>query len=425
MRLVQLTVTAENLESVTELLDVDEQPYTVTEETSGREENRVLTVLTEIDEVEPLVDSIREIGVPPSDFAIVSDTDMILSQSEAETDEEPASTKETGLLASNRISRDELQAQAAEMAALTPNYVFFTVVSALVAVGGLLTDSPAVVVGSMVIAPLLGPAVGASVGSIVNDEKLFRDSLLAQVVGLVLAVGSGTAVALLLKFTIMPTVDLESLNQIASRVNPGALSLLVALGSGAAGAFSISAGESAALVGVMIAAALIPPAAAIGLGIAYWDPILVISVSVLLLVNMVSINLAGLAVLWLRGYRPSYWAEERTAKRKTLKRVGILIVAMLILSSFLAVTTADLNRNAQFDAAVDEITAESSVQVLSVQTEYQTKLFSREPETVTVRAVTRSDRLAAQFRERIKERTGIGVAVIVIRENAETDTPSS
>ena len=170
------------------------------------------------------------------------------------------------------------------MAEITPNYVVFTVISAIVAAAGLLADSAAVVVGSMVIAPLLGPAVGASVGSIVNDDDLFRTGAKAQVLGL--AVLSVTVFAFFAKFTFLLNIGIRSLAEVASRVNPGALSLVVALGSGAAGALSLTAGVSAPLVGVMIAAALIPPAAAVGLGVAYGDAVLVVSSSVLVLVNV-------------------------------------------------------------------------------------------------------------------------------------------
>jgi uncharacterized hydrophobic protein (TIGR00271 family) len=311
------------------------------------------------------------------------------------------------------------------MAALTPNYIFFTVVSSIVAAAGLLTDSAAVVVGSMVIAPLLGPAVGASVGSIINDNELFRESVKAQFVGLILAIISGAIFAYLMKFTIMPSVDLQALGEVASRVNPGALALVVALGSGSAGAFSLSTGESAPLVGVMIAAALIPPAAAIGLGIAYWNPILIISVAVLVLVNVLSINFASLGILWIRGYRPSHWFEQEVAKKTTIKRLGILIVGILVLSSFLVITTIDLQRNARFEMTVEDIATESNAQILSLDISYETQLFSRQPEVVTVHAVTETEQAADQLRQRIKEKTGLDVSVVVIRETAETSSRRS
>jgi uncharacterized hydrophobic protein (TIGR00341 family) len=434
MRLIQLTIKQNKREAVVDLLDERGLTYALTDETS-EEGGVIVSVPVETDAVEEFLDALRGIGVERDGYAVVSDIEAVLSESIEKT--EGDKDTDNGTLSSNRISRDELQAQATDMAALTPNYIFFTVVSAIVAAAGLLTDSAAVVVGSMVIAPLLGPAVGASVGSqekssisriqqisdlrdIVNDDELFRESVKSQLVGLVLAVISGAVFAYLVKFTIMPSVDLQALSEVASRVNPGALALVVALGSGAAGAFSLSTGESAPLVGVMIAAALIPPAAAIGLGIAYWSPILIISVSILVLVNVLSINFASLGVLWLRGYRPSHWFEQEVAKKVTVKRLGILVVGIIVLSSFLVVTTLDLQRNAQFETTVEDVAAESDVRILSLDISYETQLFSRQPEVVTVHAVTETERAADRLRQRIKDETGLDVSVVVVRETVET-----
>lgn len=427
MRLVQMAVPPEKRDAVVELLDEWGVNYAIADETSGHSADTIVFAPLETGEVEDFLDSLRQTGIERSGYAIITDVEAILSdgESETKTEEQPDTKAPLEFFTSDRISREELQADAAERAAMTPSYVFFTVVSAVVACAGLLTNSAAVIVGSMVIAPLLGPAVGASVGSIVNDEELFRTSVLAQCLGLVLAVLSATVFAYFVKLTIMPTVDLQTLDEVVSRVNPGALSLVVALGSGAAGAFSISAGASAPLVGVMIAAALIPPAAAVGLSIAYWSPVVLISVAVLLLVNVLSINFASLGVLWVRGYRPTYWFEQEIAKRTTLKRLGTLFVGLLLVSGFLVTTSINLNENAQFKETVDEITAESDARILAVNISYEIRPFARHPTAVTVRAETESDRMAERLRQRIKDRTDTDVSVIVVQESLQTSTPNN
>ncbi len=427
MRLLQMAVPPEKHETVVELLEDRGVDYAITDETSERNTAMIVSVPLATGEVEEFLDSLRKIGIERGGYAIITDVEAILADGEVETetDEQKSMESPLELFTSNRISREELQDEVTEMAAMTPSYVFFTVVSAIVACAGLLTNSAAVVVGSMVIAPLLGPAVGASVGSIVNDEELFRTSVLAQCLGLVLAVLSATVFAYFVKLTIMPTVDLKTLDEVISRVNPGALSLIVALGSGAAGAFSVSAGASAPLVGVMIAAALIPPAAAVGLSIAYWSPVILVSVAVLLLVNVLSINFASLGVLWMRGYRPTHWSEQQIAKRTTLKRLGTLFVGLLVVSGFLVTTSINLNQNAQFKETVDDIAAESDARVLAVNISYEIRPFARHPTSVTVRAETDSDRTADRLRWQIKNRTGTDVSVVVIQESLQTSTPNN
>ncbi|WP_227776874.1 DUF389 domain-containing protein [Haladaptatus pallidirubidus] len=136
------------------------------------------------------------------------------------------------------------------------------------------------------------------------------------------------------------------------------------------------AGASAPLVGVMIAATLIPPAAVVGLGIAYGDPVLVVSARILVLVNILSINFASLAVLSIRGYRPDHWFEEDLVRRTTLKRIAVLTLGVIVLSSFLVVTSVDLQRNAKFESTVKTTAEESGLTVLSMDVESNETVLS-------------------------------------------------
>jgi len=115
--------------------------------------------------------------------------------------------------------------------------------------------------------------------------------------------------------------------------------LVVAIGAGIAGIVSLMTGVSAALVGVMIAVALIPPAAGVGIGIAFGIPRLVLGAGVIVAVNVLSINLSALIVLWYEGYRPQRWFREDDARAAFLKRVAVLVVAIAVLSVFLGGVT--------------------------------------------------------------------------------------
>ena len=72
---------------------------------------------------------------------------------------------------------------------------------------------------------------------------------------------------------------------------------------GAAGAFGISTDLPVSLIGVAVAAALIPAAAAVGIGLAWGYPAVAGGAFVLL----VAINLAGSLTLWYLGDRPDGW----------------------------------------------------------------------------------------------------------------------
>jgi uncharacterized hydrophobic protein (TIGR00271 family) len=268
-----------------------------------------------------------------------------------------------------------------------------TIVSAIIATAGLLLDSAAVVVGSMVIAPLIGPAMATSVGTVFRDHDLFRDGVKLQIMGALLTIASAALFAILIRTgnLVPPGLDILSISQIRERFRPDVLSLVVALGSGAAGVISLASGLSSALVGVMIAVALVPPAATVGIAIAWGNAALAVGSGVLLLVNVLSINLAALLVLWYMGYRPEKWFHVEQTKQTFLTRVGVLLISILLLSAFLGTVTFSSYQTATSEESIqDDIQSILDAQVysefvlLEVQFEYSENLLAQRPSKVTI-----------------------------------------
>ncbi|MFW5984546.1 MAG: TIGR00341 family protein [Halobacteria archaeon] len=416
MRHVRVTASDEVRDGVVKALEEAEVEYAVTGETSDREVSHVFTFPVRTDEVEEILDSLKEVGVGEKGKGnvVVSEVEAVVSEEFEEEEEEDENGDE-------RIARDELKATAKGLSRSTLNYVVFTVVSAVVATAGVLQNSAAVVVGSMVIAPLIGPAMASSVGSVLKDDDLFWNGVKAQFVGVGVAVGSAILFALLARLLLAPEIDLLLIEQVTERVNPGLLALAIALGAGVAGALSITSGASAALVGVMIAAALIPPAAVVGLGVAYERFAVAASSGVLVLVNLLSINLAALVVLWAKGYRPEKWYDEKPARRVTQKRVVTLFAVVVVLSAFLVVSTVNERSRAGFEEEVENY-VEGVDPNADIEFSYTTGFFSSSPERVTVYAdgVT-SDGVA----ERVSSVTDASVEVVVVQretESAQTET---
>ena len=338
MRLVQVTIPTGKRQTVLELLDEEGIDYVVTDETSGRKYTAVAYFPLPTNAVEPVLEKLRDVGLTREAYTVVVSAQTVESEHFDALKESYAEEK-----SEERIARQELESRAEELASALPTYVVMTVVSAIIATAGLLLDSPATVVGSMVIAPLIGPAMSAAVGSVVDDGELFRRGIGLQILGVGLAIASATVFAGFVQVTnlVPPGLDPLSLAEVEERLSPSVLSLAVALGAGVAGAVSLMTGVSAALVGVMIAVALIPPAATVGIGIAYGDPMLAVGSVVLVSVNVLSINLAALVVLWYGGYRPEQFFRRDRAKTATLKRVAVLVVAIGLLSLFLGGVTYD------------------------------------------------------------------------------------
>ncbi|TGY87849.1 TIGR00341 family protein [Marinicauda algicola] len=232
--------------------------------------------------------------------------------------------------------REEIYDDISRGGRLNRDYLLLTLLSTLVVVFGMAADNVAVVIGAMVIAPLLGPILAFSFGSALGDLPLMLKAARTAIAGLSL----GLAVSFLIGLTL--PLDLTS-QELMTRTVVGLDSPVLALAAGAAAALSIVTGLPAALVGVMVAVALLPPAAAAGLfaGAGLW--MLAARALLLLFINVVSVNLAALVVFFLKGVRPRTWLERRAAKRSVYVNGAVwfaLIVALTMIAAHFAAQPA-------------------------------------------------------------------------------------
>ncbi|WP_158055378.1 TIGR00341 family protein [Halorussus halophilus] len=342
MRLVQVLIPKGKRTSVVAALDEEEIDYVIFEETGRGDFEAMVQFPVPPSGVEPVLEHLREAGVSEDAYTIVLPTETVISRRLAALQE-----RYSGL----RISREELLARAEDLSPATSTYVAFLVLSTVIATTGLLLDSAATIIGAMVVAPLMGPAITASVGTIVDERDLVARGVTLQVGGLLLAIAVGALLGLLVKesFLVPPGLDIRTIPQVTERTSPNFLSLFLALGSGVAGALSIVRNAGSALVGVAIAVALIPPAATSGLGIAWGYPGVAIAAAVLVLVNLLAINLSALLLFWLSGYRPTTLAATDRARRAVRARAAVFVVALLVLSLVLGLVTYASFQTASFD----------------------------------------------------------------------------
>jgi uncharacterized hydrophobic protein (TIGR00341 family) len=371
--------------AVVEALQAENIDYVLTDETSGREYTAVVSFPLPTGAVEPILERLREAGIERDAYTVVVTAETVVSDRFDELVEEYEA--ESG--DDDRIAREELASRAEQMAPETRTFTVLAVVSAVVATAGLLLDSPAVVVGSMVIAPLLGPAMATAVGTVVDEQALFRRGVGLQVGGGLLAVAAATVFAAVLRFSGVVPVDAATVfatPEVAERLTPGLLALPIALGAGVAGALSLSAGVSAALVGVMIAAALVPPTAVVGIGVAWGRPMAVIGAGLLVVVNYLSINATALGTLWYRGYRPDdrFGFETATGTRR---RLAVVTVVLAVATALLGGATLAGSQTATVEQAAGEETrallADQPGSFVGVETETAGVLF-RQPTRMTV-----------------------------------------
>ena len=204
------------------------------------------------------------------------------------------------------------------------NYFVLIVLSCIIAALGLLQDSPAVVIGAMLVAPLMSPIMAFALGLVLGDLRLIRVAIEAILKGVALAVVIVIFIGLL---SPLKTVTGEML----ARTRPNLLDMVVALASGIAGAYALARKDvSAALPGVAIAAALMPPLATVGLGISLGNARVAGGAFVLFVINISAISLAGGIVFLLLGIRPRNWGAE--PRRQLRQRLAASLFLLLVIA---------------------------------------------------------------------------------------------
>lgn len=428
MRLVQVLIPEGSREDVLAALDHERIDYAVWDETGrGDFEAMVSFPLPEVG-VEPVLERLYAAGIKEGSYTIVMSTETVVSERLGDL-----KRRYRGY----RISREELVARAEDLAPATSTFFIFLVVSTLIAAAGLLLDSAATIIGAMVIAPLMGPAISASVGAVLAEDEMTSRGVTLQVTGLLGAIATGAALGLLLKETaLLPPVDIRTIPQVAERTAPNFLSLFLALGSGIAGAVSIVRGAGSALVGVAIAVALIPPAATAGLGLAWGYPGVTIAAGVLVGVNLLAINLSALVLFWFAGYRPESDDRADQARRTVRTRIATVVIGIAVLSVVLGVVTW-----ASFEIGTVEYTADSEVEAMfdggqfgalefeSVTVEYEiSDVLLGDPAAVTVVAEYGPNArippdVAQRIDDRLTSETGEAVVVDVVFVRGQRSEP--
>ncbi len=224
-------------------------------------------------------------------------------------------------------------------------YVMMTL-AALIAAFGLLLDSPAVVIGAMLIAPLMTAIVGIGLGIVEGDNSLLKSALLTSAIGVILSVFAGFLIGIL-----MPGA--RETSEIMARAAAGVLDLGVALASGAAVAYVMSRKVlSSALAGVSISAALVPPLATAGIALGLFDVGVAAGALLLFTTNLIAIAGAAALVFLLLGFAPPPGEKSR---RLVLQRgvFGTLIILGLI-TLILGVLTANSLQAAQLNAKIED-----------------------------------------------------------------------
>ena len=316
MKIIEVIADESYIDSIKNIADKnDASDFWVV--SSGREERKVVRILVKPEQRQIILDALQEILATSFSYrVVVIPVEAALPREEAEEETEITSATET--------TREELYNSIGKNARLNQTYLLLIFLSTVVVAIGLLKDNVAVVIGAMVIAPLLGPNLAMALGTALGDTdlmwKAFKTGLAGMSLALVLSIIIG----------VFWPLNIES-RELLARTNVGLDSAVLAMASGAAAVISLTSGIPSILVGVMVAVALLPPAATMGLMLGAGQTDLAYGAAFLLAVNIVAINLSAKLGFLIQGIKPRTWLEKKKAKQSMQSYIIIWVLTLAAL----------------------------------------------------------------------------------------------
>jgi len=228
-------------------------------------------------------------------------------------------------------------------------FYILVAVSTLIAGLGLVTNSTAVVIGAMLVAPLMTPIFGMTLALIRGNTELLGKSIRAEVVGVVASVFMGFILG-----SLAPMV--EATPEMLARTEPNLFDLMVAILAGFAGSYAmVDEKISPALPGVAIATAIVPPLANCGLCFSLGAYVGGIGSFLLFFANFLSILLVASITFSVFGLARHF---ESISKIDIIKRFGLVVVSFLIVAGFLTNALFKIARENKIESKIRTLLSE-------------------------------------------------------------------
>lgn len=282
--------------------------------------NFIVSALTEAEHSESIMDAFERKYFSTEGFKlIVFPVEASIPRTDAEEINEATANNTSKKISPLRISREELYSDIVDSTKLSSTFILMTVLSTLVVSVGLQQNNVAVIIGAMVIAPFLGPNVALALSTCLADRELGNNAIKTLMVGVVIVI-------LLSAFLGYVFDTSTSSSEVQSRTEVNILDIVLALASGCAGVLAFTTGASSAVIGVMVAVALLPPLTVFGLLLGAGNFPEATGAFLLFSTNIICINLAGVATFFAQGVSPRVWWQADKAKKAT--KIALLLWAL-------------------------------------------------------------------------------------------------
>lgn len=313
-------------------------------------------------------------------------------------------------------------------ARLSRDFLLLAGAAALVATVGLLGGSAAVIIGAMLIAPLLNPMM-ASAWAIASGRNLvLARGMRTLVIGILVALPLSFLIGLLVNQVLVPLLP-PLTDELLARTRPNIYDLLIALAGGITGAYALTRSSlSAALPGVAIATALMPPLCTIGLLLSRGELGLALGATLLFLTNFAAIVFSATAVFMLRGIRPA--GEARLLRRRPVLLLGASVAIVTVLLTALTAQAVREGNTGRIvaDTFMAGLEQPDGVRILTIDTAaipgdvLEVTLTVRSPDLITPTTILAIQRdMAANLGRPV--RLSVGVVPITILEPPRPSQP--
>lgn len=293
----------------------------------NKDQRRTTSILIHVEDQQALMDDLQKKLHKEKNWRLVV-LPVETSLPKIEKEEKENEERKKNAFQIGTLTREELYSKIEKGARLDMNFILLAILSTIVATIGLIQNNAAVVIGAMVIAPFLGPNLSLAFGAALGDKKLISESILTNATGVLITFAITIFIGMFISSDILASAE------ITSRTLVGYSAVILALASGAAAVLSLSSGVSSALVGVMVAVALLPPAATAGLMIGTGLFSAAFGATLLLITNIVCVGLSAQIVFLLKGVKPRTWYMQKKSEQSVRLNImvwGILLVTLIVI----------------------------------------------------------------------------------------------
>ncbi len=288
----------------------------------------------------------------------------------------------------DRNRRKVVTKSITELAKPTAQYYVLVALSVIVITLGLLINSESVVIGGMLIAPILPVLQALSLSTVRGSIRLFHRSISTLIVSLSLGI--------LLSFFVTLIVPFNGVSEaVLARTEPDFLFLVIALAAGLVGAIDmIWPSISSLAAGVVVAAALVPPLAVVGIGLAKTDWVMISQSFILFATNLVAVIFAGIVLLLIAGFRPYHRAESVELLWKNIFwSIILLLVVAVPLGAALSHTANREEQHLVIERSIKDIMgSQTEIERISISTH-------RDTLNIKVRVLSRAEPTDLQWSE--------------------------